>query len=139
MNLNAAKTLVFLADNCDTGRGRYDIPASVVYRDGWEPLGDDYWYHERLRLVAGPSLGDPTRTLVALEKVGMLQGWDAIKWAERLGFLLSKYNDPLEGPSCGLTVEEAREVAREDPSLIYLACPNCGYDGIRQCPGCQQD
>jgi len=128
MDLNAARVIVFLADNCDTS-GRYDIPAGAVYRDGWEPLGDDYWYHERLRLVAGPSQGDPTRTMVALLKVGShlepLQGWAAIKVAEKLGLRcgLSKHNDPQDGPSTGLTVEEAREVAREDPSLIYLACP----------------
>jgi len=126
MDLNAARVIVFLADNCDTS-GRYDIPASVVYREGWEPLGADYWWHEGNKLVAGPSQGDPTRTMVALLKVGShlepLQGWAAIEAAERLGFLLSKYNDPQDGPSSGLTVEEAREVAREDPGLIYLACP----------------
>jgi len=126
MDLNAARVIVFLADNCDTS-GRYDIPACQVYREGWEPLGDDYWWNERLRLVAGPSQGDPTRTMVALLKVGShlepLQGWDAILMAEKRGLRLSKYNDPLEGPQDGLTVEEAKEVAREDPGLIYLACP----------------
>jgi hypothetical protein len=69
MNLNAAKALVFLADCSDTGRGRYDIPASIVYREGWEALGADYWWHEGNQLIAGPSHGDPTRTMVALEKV----------------------------------------------------------------------
>lgn len=73
MNLNAARVIVLLADNCDI-TGRYDIPASVVYREGWEALGADYWWHEGNQLIAGPSLGDPTRTMVALEKVGMVEG-----------------------------------------------------------------
>jgi hypothetical protein len=49
-----------------------------------------------------------------------LQGYDAIGHAEQHGMLLSKYNDPIEDAREGLTVEEAREVAAQDPSLIYL-------------------
>jgi hypothetical protein len=79
MNLNAARVIVLLADNC-SDPGRYDIPASVVYREGWEALGADYWWHEGNQLIAGPSLGDPTRTMVALEKVGMVEGVEAYRW-----------------------------------------------------------
>ena len=50
----------------------------------------------------------------------VLHGWPAIEEAEKAGRLLSKYRDPVEGPREGLTVDEARLVAREDPSLIYL-------------------
>lgn len=75
-------------------------------------------------------------------KAILMQGWDAIKMAEKHGLRLSKYNDPLEGPQDGLTVEEAKEVAREDQGLIYLQCPNCGNvltlvdDYMRKCLGC---
>lgn len=46
--------------------------------------------------------------------------YEAIEIAEREGLTLSKYADPVEGAREGLTVEEARLVAREDPGLIYL-------------------
>lgn len=47
-------------------------------------------------------------------------GLDAINLAEELGLTLSKYADPTEGAREGLTPDEAREVAKEDPSLVYL-------------------
>lgn len=49
-----------------------------------------------------------------------LTGLDAIAHAEAHGLRLSKYADPIEDAREGLTVEEAREVAAEDPSLIYV-------------------
>jgi hypothetical protein len=33
--------------------------------------------------------------------------------------VLRKYNDPIEDARENITVEEARQIAREDPSLIY--------------------
>ncbi len=55
-----------------------------------------------------------------------LTGYDAIEHARKVnaripcpGMRLSKYADPTEDARSGLTVEEAEEVAREDPSLIY--------------------
>lgn len=49
-----------------------------------------------------------------------LTGRAAIDFAELNGLTLSKYSDPTEGARDGLSVEEAREVAAEDPALIYL-------------------
>lgn len=49
-----------------------------------------------------------------------IKGREAIGFAERQGLTLCKYNDPVEGAREGLSAEEAREIAREDPSLIYL-------------------
>lgn len=49
-----------------------------------------------------------------------LTGTDAIEYAEANGMTLSKYNDPIEDAKEGLTPDEARKVAQEDPSLIYL-------------------
>lgn len=48
------------------------------------------------------------------------QGHEAIEMA-RTGapVILCKYEDPLEPARVGLTIDEAQEVAREDPSLIY--------------------
>lgn len=50
-------------------------------------------------------------------------GWQAIEAAEQTGATLGKYADPIEGAREGLTVEQAREVAREDPALVYLDVP----------------
>lgn len=49
-----------------------------------------------------------------------LTGYDAIDYAEANGLTLAKYADPTEDAREGLTVAEAREIAREDPSLIYV-------------------
>jgi hypothetical protein len=49
-----------------------------------------------------------------------LRGREAICTAEALGLRLNKYADQTEGTQTGLTVEEAREVAREDPRLVYV-------------------
>jgi hypothetical protein len=49
-----------------------------------------------------------------------LTGVEAIQYAEINGMTLSKHTDPVEEARTGLTVEEAREIAKEDPSLIYL-------------------
>jgi hypothetical protein len=55
-----------------------------------------------------------------------IKGLRAIDYAEAHGLTLCKYADPAEGARSGLSVEEAREVAREDASLIWL-------DGIVPC------
>lgn len=49
-----------------------------------------------------------------------LKGYDAIEYAEQHGLRLSMYNSPIEDARDGLTVDEAREIAREDAGLIYL-------------------
>jgi len=53
-----------------------------------------------------------------------LHGYDAIEYAERHGLRLSKHTDPIEHAREGLTVDEARDIARDDPSLIYLDLPD---------------
>ena len=52
-----------------------------------------------------------------------LTGYDAIDIAEANGLTLNKYADPTEDAREGLTMEEARRVAAEDPSLIWLERP----------------
>ena len=49
-----------------------------------------------------------------------LRGHDAIRYAATHGRTLSKYTSPTSEARDGLTVAEAREIARVDPSLIYL-------------------
>ena len=45
---------------------------------------------------------------------------DAIEHAIAAGFVLHKYADPTEPARSNLTADEAKDVAREDPSLIWV-------------------
>jgi hypothetical protein len=56
-----------------------------------------------------------------------ITGMEAIDFAERRDMTLRKYTDPIEGDRAGLTPDEARKVAREDPSLIYLKLRCVGW------------
>jgi len=49
-----------------------------------------------------------------------LTGQAAIDHAIKTGAELSKYADPIEGFRTGLTIDEARDVARDDPGLIFI-------------------
>jgi hypothetical protein len=49
-----------------------------------------------------------------------LSGYEAIEYAEANGLTLSKYADPTEDAREGVTPAEARKIASEDPSLIYV-------------------
>lgn len=49
-----------------------------------------------------------------------LKGWAAIEAKEQNeSVVLCKYADPTEDARENITVDEARQVAKEDPSLIY--------------------
>jgi hypothetical protein len=56
-----------------------------------------------------------------------LKGIAAIEYAEAHGLALKKYNDPTEDARENLTPDEAREIAAEDPSLIYLPVTFTGW------------
>lgn len=58
-----------------------------------------------------------------MENTVKLTGYEAINYAEANGLALNKYNDPIEDARHGLTPDEARKVASEDPSLIWIAAP----------------
>ena len=58
-----------------------------------------------------------------------LSGYEAIEYAERTGATLNKHADPIEGARDSLTIDEARQVASEDASLIWVA--------VEPCEGCQ--
>lgn len=51
------------------------------------------------------------------------QGYDAIEVAEREGLLLSTYNSPMERAREDVSVEDARAIAKDDPSLVYIDVP----------------
>jgi len=49
-----------------------------------------------------------------------ITGIDAIEYAEEHGLLLNKYADPMEGAREFITPYEARCIAEEDPSLVWV-------------------
>ena len=49
-----------------------------------------------------------------------IHGLEAIDYAEAHDLTLSKYTDPTEDARDGLSAEEARDIASDDPSLIYV-------------------
>jgi hypothetical protein len=53
-------------------------------------------------------------------KTNTKTGRAAIAHAETTGATLCKYADPTEGAREDLSISEAREVAAQDPSLIYV-------------------
>ena len=60
-----------------------------------------------------------------------ITGTEAIDYAARTGATLSKHADPTEGARVGLSLAEARTVAREDAGLIYVdttSTDTCCYE-----------
>lgn len=55
---------------------------------------------------------------------------EAIEFAAKYDLTLCKAADPIEGFRDGLTVAEARVIASEDPSLIYLTLPEVEFDRL---------
>jgi hypothetical protein len=53
-------------------------------------------------------------------KTVRIDGLAAICYAREKGLTLNKYTDPTEGAREGLSVDEAREIASIDPSLIWV-------------------
>lgn len=58
-----------------------------------------------------------------------ITGEHAIRLAERDGLTLHKHADLTEGYVGGITPDHAREVAREDPSLVYVIVAPTGWTG----------
>ena len=56
-----------------------------------------------------------------------LTGLAAIEAAEANGLTLNKYNDPIEDARTGLDIAEARKVAGEAPSLVYIHVECVGW------------
>jgi hypothetical protein len=54
-----------------------------------------------------------------MKKNKKIMGADAIRIAERDGLTLHKYSDPVEGARV-VSLDEARDIAREDPGLVYV-------------------
>jgi hypothetical protein len=69
-----------------------------------------------------------------MTQTNRISGWAAIEYAEQHDLRLNKYTDPIEDARADLTTEEAREIASEDPSLIYAdhpVPPRAAREGIK--------
>lgn len=56
--------------------------------------------------------------LLGVSTMKTINGYEAIRASDATGVQLHKYADPTEG-SRELTIAEACEIAKEDPSLVY--------------------
>ncbi len=56
-------------------------------------------------------------------------GNEAIRIAARDGVTLHKYADPTDGYREGVSVSEAREIAKQDANLIYCVVQPTGWNG----------
>lgn len=52
----------------------------------------------------------------------ILTGYDAINHAHDGGPPLCKYADPIEGERIDISVDEALDIAADDPELIWIWC-----------------
>ena len=66
MGLDEAKVIIHGADPDLDSEQYSEIEASAVFETGWRHLGEDYYYHESRKQVAGPSGGSPMRILADL-------------------------------------------------------------------------
>jgi hypothetical protein len=64
-----------------------------------------------------------------MNNIWTIHGTQAIRIAERDGARLRKYADPIEGYRDNLTGDEAREICRRDPSLVYVVVRHVGWTG----------
>jgi len=65
MQLDDAKKIILIT-NMGDGEQSLDIKSSIPHDNNWINLGDDY-FRSINNGVAGPSIGDPTRTFVSRE------------------------------------------------------------------------
>lgn len=72
-------------------------------------------------------------------KTKVIRGYEAIKLAEKYDVELHKYADPTEDARDDLSIDEARDVAREDPTLIWtvseIMVPAKAYEDHDDCLG----
>ena len=66
IGLDEAKAIIHGADPDLDSEQYSEINDSVVFETGWRHLGDDYFYNESRKQVAGPSGGSPIRIVVDL-------------------------------------------------------------------------
>ncbi|TVS19301.1 MAG: hypothetical protein EA417_00925, partial [Gammaproteobacteria bacterium] len=79
--------------------------------------------YDPAEITAADILNDGLIYIIPDTELEELWARDAIVHARATGKTLFKENDSEEGARAGLTVEEAEEVARDNPLLISLSIP----------------
>ncbi|MFZ2447479.1 MAG: hypothetical protein WAW37_14080 [Syntrophobacteraceae bacterium] len=95
-----------------------EIEAAAVFEEGWLPIGEDHFYNEGKRLVAGPSEGGRTRILVSLAAITDPPAQDiALEWERQAG------TGPYPAADADLAPEQPTPFAdRGRPSSGKCAC-----------------
>jgi len=93
IGLDKAKDIIGRADWVNFQDGYYEIDAAAVFEDGWMHIGEDHFYNESKRQVAGPNFGR-TRILVSLSvSLGVPAIRDiSTEWERQAG------SEPLSAP-----------------------------------------
>ena len=84
----------------------------------WDSLVETTQRSDWLRLE-----GEEDHRAMAMNDTVTLSGLDAIAYAEANDMTMTKAADPTEGAREGVSVDEAREIARQDSSLLSLDLP----------------
>jgi len=66
IGLDEARAIIHGADPDLDSEQYSEIETSAVFENGWRCLGEDYYYNESTKQVAGPGGGGPTRILADL-------------------------------------------------------------------------
>jgi hypothetical protein len=80
---------------------------------------------------AGEPLAKPPPGARLSGSVIRLTGFEAIEFAEKEGLKLNKHPDRITGPRTSLSIAEAKAIASEDASLIWLDVAEDEYYGPR--------
>jgi hypothetical protein len=68
IGLEEAKEIIRRADSLGfPDQEHSEVQTAAVYEEGWEPLGEDYFYNESSNLIAGPGGASLTRKLTRLD------------------------------------------------------------------------
>ncbi len=66
IGLEEAKAIIHGSDPEIDSEQYSEIDAQAVFEEGWEHLGEDFYYDRKKKRIAGPSGGSPIRILVDL-------------------------------------------------------------------------
>lgn len=126
IGLDTAKEIIRRADPAGSSDRCSEVDSAIVDEKGWEHVGEDYFYHEAKRQLAGPSSLNRKRILVNAisEAEGDNLGHEAIQdisleW-ERQAATEPPSGEETSHTAEGLRTEEDR--GRQESGSIKCTC-----------------